>query len=230
MAFEGFSPQMGEFFMKIRFNNNVEFFNEHRKDYERYVKDPLYSFAQDVSEPLQQIDPEIETRPGKVVSRIRRDTRFAKDKSPYRDHMWITWRPSNLDVAKMGKSVVPCLYFSMNIDTWDVGAGFYEATPLTMRSFRARVAASPNGFLSIVKNPDFARTFTLGGEDYKRPKLPVDLPEELIPWYSKKSFYVNYSQPIDGQCAKASFAQTIAGYLRLLGPLYQYLSSLPIEE
>ena len=41
---------------------------------------------------MQRIDPQMEIRPHKCLARIRRDTRFTKDKSPYRDHLWLLFR------------------------------------------------------------------------------------------------------------------------------------------
>lgn len=227
MAFTGLPKEMSEFFMQIRFNNNQEFFNENRKAFETHVKKPLYALAQELAPVIEQIDPAVDTRPSKVVSRIRRDTRFSRDKSPYRDHMWLSWRPPHLSV---GRAAAPGLYVGINIDSWEVGCGFYEATPLTMRAFRARVQAAPHAFLSIIQEPEFASRFSLYGEEYKRPKIPEGLPEALIPWFSKKNFYVDHTRVMDGLEQQAALAEEAGAYLRTLAPFYRFLSTLPVEE
>jgi uncharacterized protein (TIGR02453 family) len=221
---------MGEFFMQIRFNNDAAFFNEHRGEYERWVRDPLYALADALAPAVLAIDPEMETRPARVVSRIRRDTRFTRDKSPYRSHMWIGWSPVRA-IDSRRKQQVPGLYFGVHHDHWSVGAGYYEAMPATMKAYRARMLAAPSSFMSIVREPGFARAFSLDGEDYKRPPVGIDdLPDALRPWYAKKSFSADHTAPVDERTTTAAFAEDVAALLGLLGSLYTYLSTLPIPD
>lgn len=227
MSFTGFSDSMSEFFLQIRFNNNASFFEEHRKDYEANVKQPLFAFAEALVPTIEAIDPRLETRPVKVVSRIRRDTRFSRDKSPYRDHMWIGWRSSD---TELGKSVLPGLYFGLEVDTWEVGCGYYAATPVTMRALRQKIMASPSSFLSIVEDPFLMENYRLLGDEYKRPKYPEDLDERLRRWFQKKSFYFDHTEPWSGIVYQAAFVEEVTRYLSALAPLYRYLSELPIME
>ena len=77
--FQGF-PQAGlEFFMAIRFNNNREFFLENHGWYEDSVRTPARALASALGDAVREIDPALETRPEKAVSRINRDVRFSKD-------------------------------------------------------------------------------------------------------------------------------------------------------
>ncbi len=229
MAFEGIPYGMGEFFMQIRFNNHQAFFEEHRAAYLRDVREPLYALAEALSDAVQAVDPAIETRPGKVVSRIRRDTRFSRDKSPYRDNMWISWKQPRFTDEDQKRSL-PEIYFYITPDRWEIGAGYYAATPSAMTAFRARVLAAPNVFLSIAREKPFADTFALSGEDYKRPPKGADaLPAELLSWFVKKSFSVGHGSPLGESSRTPAFADELAGKIALLGPLYDYLITLPIE-
>ena len=45
MSFTGFYRETFEFLFEIAFNNEVEWFNENRKRYERFVRDPLRGAA-----------------------------------------------------------------------------------------------------------------------------------------------------------------------------------------
>lgn len=229
-GFAGIPFEMDEFFMMIRFNNNAEFFGENRALYERHVKGPLYALADELAPAVLAIDPSLETRASRVVSRIRRDTRFSRDKSPYRDHMWIGWRPVRTPDSER-KQQIPGLYFGVFAGTWEVGVGYYEATPATMKAFRARILAAPSAFRTIVSDPAIAGNFALLGDEYKREPAGIEgVPDDLRPWYRKRSFYLEHSAPLDERTRTAAFAQEVKPLIAALGPLYQYLSTLPVEN
>ena len=78
--FQGFPKEMIEFMLQIRLNNNKEFMASHREEYERLMKLPHYQLIEALSPIVLKIDPHMEVRPHKVLSRILRDTRFSKDK------------------------------------------------------------------------------------------------------------------------------------------------------
>ena len=86
--FTGFPEETLRFFLDIRFHNQINYFEEHRQDYIRDVQTPFYAFISELAPRMQRIDPQMEIRPHKCLARIRRDTRFTKDKSPYRDYHW----------------------------------------------------------------------------------------------------------------------------------------------
>ena len=90
--FEGFSQEALDFLNDIRFNNNQTFYEANKARYERYVKQPMRELSDELAPVVQLIDPKLDTRPGRTMSRIRRDTRYTKDKSPFRDHAWLGWR------------------------------------------------------------------------------------------------------------------------------------------
>ena len=91
--FTGFPEETTQFLLDLRFDNSITWFNETKERYLRDVQAPFYAFIEDALPTLREIDPLVEVRPYKLLSRIRRDTRFSKDKSPYRDHHWIWFRP-----------------------------------------------------------------------------------------------------------------------------------------
>jgi len=91
--FQGYSDETFEFFMAIRFNNNTDFFHSNHDWYRRAVRGPSIDLAEALGPTMEAIDPSIERRPNRVVSRINRDIRFSHDKSPYRDHIWLSFHP-----------------------------------------------------------------------------------------------------------------------------------------
>ena len=89
--FEGFSQEALDFLNDIRFNNNQAFYAANQARYERFVKRTMRELSYELAQVVQLIDPKLDTRPGRTMSRIRRDTRYTKDKSPFRDHAWLGW-------------------------------------------------------------------------------------------------------------------------------------------
>ncbi|MEG2253262.1 MAG: DUF2461 family protein, partial [Clostridia bacterium] len=92
--FEGFPEETIRFFLDLRFHNDHAFFQAHQQEYEEYVKRPFAAFIEALAPTVLGIAGDMDTRPGKCLARIHRDTRFTKDKSPYRDHMWLLLRRS----------------------------------------------------------------------------------------------------------------------------------------
>ncbi len=76
-----FKPDMLDFMMQIRHNNNKAFMDANRAEYIKKMRTPYYAFIE-LAPTALEIDPLMEVRPSKVLSRIFRDTRFSKDKSP----------------------------------------------------------------------------------------------------------------------------------------------------
>ena len=100
MSFNGFYRETFEFLFEIAFNNNVEWFNENKARYERFVKAPLRLLASELMEDALKVDPNFNPNITTSVSRIRRDTRFTYDKSPFRNHMWIGFRYPNTRISE----------------------------------------------------------------------------------------------------------------------------------
>ena len=89
--FQGFNSDLLSFYADIRFHNEKAFMDAHRKEYYQKVRDPFYAFIAEMAPVMLSIDPDMEVRPAKCLSRINRDTRYSRDKSPYRDHHWVAF-------------------------------------------------------------------------------------------------------------------------------------------
>jgi len=221
--FHGFSKETFEFFMGIHFQNTKAFFEANRDKYQRYVLQPLKDLATDLIPVIEDIDPEIDTRPmvTKTISRINRDTRFSRDKSPYRDHMWIGYK-------KPGESNSECfgLYFEIFADWFHYGAGFYTLNKPRMDRLRQRILLYPEEFLQIVEDEKLLKEYKLMGEDYKRDLAPPELPEKLKPWYNKKYFYLEHSEPITRKVMTSELVDQLERAFPLLKPLYRFVEEI----
>ncbi len=77
MEFSGFSKKTLPFLESIRQNNDKEWFEAHRDEYEKYILEPSRAFVEEFGEHLQALEPTINFSPkiNKSLFRIYRDTR-----------------------------------------------------------------------------------------------------------------------------------------------------------
>ena len=191
--FNGFTETGIQFLKDLAANNNKEWFEEHRRIYEEHLLAPLRELVTALEIPLKTIDAEIETAPAinKTISKIYRDTRFSKDKSPFRTGQWISFkRPGKI----WGN--VPEFYFYFTPEKYEYGMGFYSATPKNMGKIRESITAFPNRFKKLIDDYHSQNSFILEGENYKKP-VPNSLPHEFQEWVQKKSLCMSCKKEID---------------------------------
>ncbi len=222
--FNGFTDETFQFFAAIRFNNNTTFFHDNHDWYERAVRRPLKDLAADLSETVLFVDENLETRPEKVLSHINRDLRFTNDKSPYRDHMWLSFRRPGTR-----QSVGVSLYVGIDAQCVSFGFGMYEEDKRLMNGLRRQLVTAPDEFESLIA--PVLRTFTFYGYTYKRMKLPDSLPDKLAPYYPLRSFYVDHEVTEPGMLRSPLLISVIRKGFRTLAPLYRYVTALtPVDN
>ena len=79
------------FFRDLSRNNRTEWMQAHRERYQECIVQPLRRLCEELAPAVLRLDPGFETsgRTGANLSRINRDIRFAKDKTPYRAQMYV---------------------------------------------------------------------------------------------------------------------------------------------
>ena len=154
-----------------------------RERYYREVRQPFCDFIGAMGPGVQAICEDMEVRPGKCLSRINRDTRFSKDKSPYRDHLWVAFRQ-----AGMPNDGTPFYWFEVSPEEVTWGLGIWGENRNIMDAMRRKMAAHPDDFLRVLPVLQ-KRRFCLAGAEWKKMKPPPELPPELGPWYLKRQIY-----------------------------------------
>lgn len=93
--FAGFTDETRQFLLDLRENNDREWYNANKKTYENVVKAPAIAWVQAMGTRLQDIDEKLtvdtRTNGGGSLMRMARDTRFSKDKSPYKTNIAMMW-------------------------------------------------------------------------------------------------------------------------------------------
>ncbi len=174
------------FMLDLRFNNNKTFMDEHREQYHQLMRDPYYAFIETAAPAMRTIDDRMEVRPYKALSRIYRDTRFTKDKSPYRDHHWLTFRREG---EPREKSLMFWLEIRVERISW--GLGFWGENKPAMDIFRRRMLAYPDDVMRALPDTGQGSNLQLAGDQYKRMSVPESLLTALKPWYLQKELLVS---------------------------------------
>jgi len=221
--FRGFDNRTDEFFMAIRFNNNIQFFHENHDWYDEAVRQPLKALAADLGPAVELLDPRLERRPERVVSRINRDIRFSRDKSPYRDSMWLAFRRPRPE-----RNNTLGAYFDISADGASYGMGVYDENRPLMNGLRRQLAADARPFLDAAR-PALAE-FTLSGNAFRRMKIPPSVPQEARAWYPLRGFWLE-KDLTRAQISTPALVDEITRGIGLFTPLYRYLSEIePIDD
>jgi uncharacterized protein (TIGR02453 family) len=217
--FDGFSSSAVRFLENLRDNNRKEWFELHKQDYQDHVLNPLQALSAGLGPFMLSIDPEIDVTPAlnRTISRIYRDTRFSKDKSPYKINHWITFKRMRKDWKEF-----PAYFFETAPDSYRYGMGFYSADRDTMDKFRKNIDANPQSFLSAISFYSKQNIFTIEGEEYKRP-LKTDIPGEYQRWYNRKNIYLVRSQQIEGHCIDKKLINDLRQGFDIIASFYHYL-------
>jgi len=227
--FQGFSDETFEFFMAIQFNNNTEFFHDNHDWYVRAVRTPCMELAAALSEVMTEIDDQIELRPNRVVSRINRDLRFSRDKSPYKDYMWLKLRrPGPSERENDHERANPGFYFDISATESSFGMGFYEESKPHMNGFRRRLITEPETFLSLWE--PLKADFNLHLNTFKRMKRPENLNPEVDMWYPIRSFWFTRNFEDFSLLKSPALVDMLSDGFHKLAPFYHYIRSIPSES
>jgi uncharacterized protein (TIGR02453 family) len=217
--FSGFSPAAFQFLRTICDNNNREWFEAHKPDYQDHVLRPLQSLAAGLGPLMHSIDQDLEITPAlnRTIARIYRDTRFSRDKSPYKTSHWITFKRQRIEWKDY-----PAFFFEISPYSYRYGMGFYSASRETMDRFRKGLDLNPAKFLSAVSFFPKQKVFTLEGEEYQRP-LKTGVSEDLQCWYNRKNLYLVSNAQVDGGSIDSGLLKELISGFETIAPFYHYL-------
>ncbi|MGE4214732.1 MAG: DUF2461 domain-containing protein [Anaerotignaceae bacterium] len=219
-SFTGFPKELTDFLWELRFNNNKEWFDKNRDKYKALLKDPMDSFAFDMSQMLAKSTGDLVTP---AVSRMNRDIRFSKNKEPYRDHKWVVFKREEGTWKNK-----PAMFFELGPEYYTIGMGIYESLPAYMKAFRKKVDSNTAEFERLIKKYDKSDIFTLVGGVYKR-KFSTDKSEEVINWYQRKSIVLICSRSIDELVYSRELLDFCHKQFQFLMPMMDYMMSVSLK-
>lgn len=216
--FEGFPKEGIEFLKRLKKNNNREWFAKHKTEYEEFVKFPMQCLIGSLKSPMKKIAPAIDVNPKRNMFRIYRDTRFSKDKTPYKTHVAAVFHLRGHWQDSAG------YYVHIEPGNIYVGGGIYMPDGNQLKLIRYAIAEEPKEFNSIVNNKLFKKRFnTLEGEKLQRAPLGYSPDHPMIEWLKHKSYYTGVEWK-EKECYTHKFIDNIVNVYKELLPLIRFLN------
>ena len=179
-------PALFRFLRDLEDNNERDWFKANKDRYDSAVKEPALDFINEFAPHLRRISKHVvaDSRPvGGSLFRIHRDTRFSKDKTPYKTYTGISFR------HEAGKDVhAPGFYLHLEPGNAYAGMGLWRPETAVARSVRAAIVADPGGWKRAAHGKAILERFTLDGDSLKRPPAGVEADHPLIDDIKRKDF------------------------------------------
>jgi uncharacterized protein (TIGR02453 family) len=217
-----FEKKTIKFLRELQKNNNREWFKANKTRYEEDVLDVALHFIQSMQDPLAGFAPHftaVPTRMGGSLMRVYRDTRFSKNKLPYKTNIGIQFRHER---AKDVHS--PGYYVHIDPDAVFVGVGMWRPDSEPLRQIRERIAARPGEWQRAIGATPFKRNFELGGESLKRPPRGFDKEHPLIDDIKRKSFIAVRHMTV-ADCMQPNFQRSVESSFKSVTPYMEFLCS-----
>ncbi len=220
IAFTGFDPQGLDLLIENRLMNSRDFYEAHKAEIRQRVIEPFHALCRRMTPAMLEIDPLFVTVPSRMVARVRRDTRYTKDKTLYRANLWLFFRR-----PKAQYESVPFYYMEVSPDGWSYGCygGF---APGEMAVAREMILREDKLFLQAFRAAGHMDRFFLDGPLYKKPRVP-DAPEPYQPWLNRKSLGLQFCETEDfSPLWDGSFVEPMLESFRQLAPFYRFVCAL----
>lgn len=208
-----------DFMAQLAANNNKEWMDAHRGDYQK-ARSYFKKLTAQVLEGLKKTDEGLlNVRPEDCMFRINRDIRFSPNKAPYK--IWMS-----AAIAEGGRQASTAhYYFHLQPGNESlVAGGIYTPAPDQLRKIRMEVDYNAPELKKIVEEPTFKELYgPLQGEKLQRPPkgYPADHPNiELL---KLKSFMAMHTYT-DEEVRDAAFADKLIEALRTVQPFNEYLN------
>jgi uncharacterized protein (TIGR02453 family) len=219
-GFQGFPREGIQFLRDIARHNNRDWFLPRKPIFEEQVKRPMRELVEKLNAALQAFAPQYVTDPGKAIYRFYRDTRFSKDKKPYKEQIAASFHGSGVAAHADGG-----FYCAVSRSAVAVGGGVYMPEPPTLLAIRNRIAERHLEFRKILQAGPVKRLLgDLHGELLSRvPKgFPADHPAADLLRFKRFILYVEL--PPDLAATSAIYSEIVKRF-RAMTPFLIFLEA-----
>lgn len=220
MADPYFTKATLDFLRNLARNNNRDWFEANKPLYETRVRTPALSFISDMAEKLPGIAPRFVALPAKSggsLMRVHRDTRFSKNKEPYKTNIGIQFR------HQTGKDVhAPGYYLHIAPEECFLGVGIWHPDAPALQMIRESIDSKAKTWLQARDDKKFKQAYTLSGDSLKRPPRGYSAEHPLLVDLVRKDFIAVTNLPYNIVTSSKLLAHVVQQY-RVATPFMRYL-------
>lgn len=223
MKFRGF-PQSGiKFLNDLAANNNRQWFNAHRSEYEKVLFEPALELVTVLGEELASAFPPVTYSTagnGGSLMRLNRDTRFSADKTPYKNHVAMMFVPEGR--PKMG---APGFGMRISTDKVELIAGQFAFDAQQLERYRQAVVAETSSVALVDAATRIAKSgnYPLGGKVLKRVPQGYDRDHPQAEWLKYKGLHVFAPTISLDVAATPELIDIVMDHFRLMSPIWSWL-------
>jgi uncharacterized protein (TIGR02453 family) len=211
-----FTPELFQFLLRLKRNNNRDWFLRHKDEYEGSVKQPALRFIEDFSVPLAELSSYLvaDARPSRgSLFRIYRDTRFSNDKRPYKTHVAMRFSHRGKDVHSPG------FYLHLEPGGCFAASGLWHPEAPTLLKVRTAIVERSEEWRPVRKLLNWDDAGKLS-----RPPRGFCRDHEFVDDLKLRDMgcAVEFS---DKQVCSSKFMSTFSSACRKMSPLAAFLSS-----
>lgn len=208
-----------QFLRNLEKNNNREWFNENKTLYQEAQQDVI-SFVEKLIEEMADFDEEMgKLEAKKSVFRIYRDTRFSKDKTPYKTNFG-----AGLGMGKGNK--ISGYYLHIEPGKSFLASGVYKPEPTVLKTIRQEISAFGDEFKAILEQDEFRNYFRGLSVEDKLKKVPqgFEKDDKMAEYLKLKHFIVTH--PVsDEQLLSENAFKEFAKIFKAMKPLNDFLQT-----
>lgn len=162
-----FTKATFDFLDELSAHNNRAWFQSNKPRYEALVREPALDFIEAMGPELERFAPQFRAEPRKAggsLMRVYRDTRFARDKTPYKTNIGIQFRHA------LGKDIhAPGFYVHIAPDECFFAAGCWHPDADALGMLRDLIASKPEKWFAARDDKKFTARWDLWGDTLTRP-------------------------------------------------------------
>lgn len=214
-----FSAAALEFLRELEANNDREWFQPRKDKYEEFVRGPMLGLVEQLNREFEKVAPDHATEPSKAVYRIYRDTRFSKDKTPYKTHIGaLFWN------RRLGKDGGAAFYFHLSTQELLIAGGVYHAMPEVLLAIRQHIAVSHAGLRSILRRKAVVELLgELQGDKLSRPPKGWTAEHPAVEFLKFKDLLLETTLPPE-TAAAGNVYREVATRFKAMAPFVEFLN------
>ncbi len=215
-----FTDQTLKFLTELSDNNNRDWFQEQKPRYETQVREPSLAFITAMQPLLAEVSKHFivsAKKTGGSLMRVYRDTRFSKDKTPYKTNIGIHFR------HEAGKDIhAPGYYVHIGLEEIFVGAGIWRPDNSALNKIRDAIVEDPPSWEKHTQKPPFSELFQLKGDSLKRPPRGYDPEHQCLTDLKRKDFIASHHLGHDA-ILQDDFAEQVCELYSVASPFMNFL-------